>query len=139
MLSTRKTITLALMCALASTTALVGCKEGAQQGQAAQRQMPPTEVTYVTAKTSDQTIETTLTGRTSAYYEAEVRPQVNGVLMKKLFKDGAEVKAGEQLYQIDDAPYAAALKSAEATLAQAQANLVKARADAKRSLSLIHI
>lgn len=61
MLSTRKTITLALMCALASTTALVGCKEGAQQGQAAQRQMPPTEVTYVTAKTSDQTIETTLT------------------------------------------------------------------------------
>lgn len=140
MLSTRKTITLALMCALASTTALTGCKDGAQQGQAAaQRQMPPTEVTYVTAKTSDQTLETTLTGRTSAYYEAEVRPQVNGVLVKKLFKDGSEVKAGQQLYQIDDAPYVAALKSAEASLAQAQANLVKARADAKRSAELVKI
>ncbi len=140
MLSTRKTITLALMCALASTTALTGCKDGAQQGQAAaQRQMPPTEVTYVTAKTSDQALETTLTGRTSAYYEAEVRPQVNGVLVKKLFKDGSEVKAGQQLYQIDDAPYVAALKSAEASLAQAQANLVKARADAKRSAELVKI
>ena len=140
MLSTRKTITRALMCALASTTALTGCKDGAQQGQAAaQRQMPPTEVTYVTAKTSDQALETTLTGRTSAYYEAEVRPQVNGVLVKKLFKDGSEVKAGQQLYQIDDAPYVAALKSAEASLAQAQANLVKARADAKRSAELVKI
>ena len=140
MLSTRKTITLALMCALASTTALTGCKDGAQQSQAAaQRQMPPTEVTYVTAKTSDQALETTLTGRTSAYYEAEVRPQVNGVLVKKLFKDGSEVKAGQQLYQIDDAPYVAALKSAEASLAQAQANLVKARADAKRSAELVKI
>ena len=89
MLSTHKTITLALMCALASTTVLTGCKDGAQQGQAAQRQMPPTEVTYVTAKTTDQTLQTTLTGRTSAYYEAEVRPQVNGVLVKKLFSAGA--------------------------------------------------
>ena len=139
MLSTHKTITLALMCALASTTVLTGCKDGAQQGQAAQRQMPPTEVTYVTAKTTDQTLQTTLTGRTSAYYEAEVRPQVNGVLVKKLFKDGSEVKAGQQLYQIDDAPYVAALKSAEASLAQANANLVKARADAKRSSELVKI
>ena len=139
MLSTHKTITLALMCALASTTVLTGCKDGAQQGQATQRQMPPTEVTYVTAKTTDQTLQTTLTGRTSAYYEAEVRPQVNGVLVKKLFKDGSEVKAGQQLYQIDDAPYVAALKSAEASLGQANANLVKARADAKRSSELIKI
>ena len=139
MLSTHKTITLALMCALASTTVLTGCKDGAQQGQAAQRQMPPTEVTYVTAKTTDQTLQTTLTGRTNAYYEAEVRPQVNGVLVKKLFKDGSEVKAGQQLYQIDDAPYVAALKSAEASLAQANANLVKARADAKRSSELVKI
>ena len=139
MLSTHKTITLALMCALASTTVLTGCKDGAQQGQATQRQMPPTEVTYVTAKTTDQTLQTTLTGRTSAYYEAEVRPQVNGVLVKKLFKDGSEVKAGQQLYQIDDAPYVAALKSAEASLGQANANLVKARADAKRSSELVKI
>ena len=127
MLSTHKTITLALMCALASTTVLTGCKDGAQQGQAAQRQMPPTEVTYVTAKTTDQTLQTTLTGRTSAYYEAEVRPQVNGVLVKKLFKDGSEVKAGQQLYQIDDAPYVAALKSAVANQKAAEAAVATAK------------
>lgn len=87
MMSTRKTITIALMCALASTAMLTGCKDDATQGQAAaQRQMPPTEIMYVTAKTGDQMLETVLSGRTSAFYEAEVRPQVNGILQKKLLR-----------------------------------------------------
>ena len=140
MMSTRKTITIALMCALASTAILTGCKDDATQGQAAaQRQMPPTEIMYVTAKTGDQMLETVLSGRTSAFYEAEVRPQVNGILQKKLFKDGTEVKAGDQLYQIDPAPYQAAIKSAEAAVAQAQAALSKASADAKRSTELLKV
>lgn len=140
MMSTRKTITIALMCALASTAMLTGCKDDAAQGQAAaQRQMPPTEIMYVTAKTGDQMLETVLSGRTSAFYEAEVRPQVNGILQKKLFKDGTEVKAGDQLYQIDPAPYQAAIKSAEAAVAQAQAALSKASADAKRSTELLKV
>lgn len=140
MMSTRKTITIALMCALASTAMLTGCKDDAAQGQAAaQRQMPPTEIMYVTAKTGDQMLETVLSGRTSAFYEAEVRPQVNGILQKKLFKDGTEVKAGDQLYQIDAAPYQAAIKSAEAAVAQAQATLSKASADAKRSTELLKV
>lgn len=140
MMSTRKTITIALMCALASTAILTGCKDDATQGQAAaQRQMPPTEIMYVTAKTGDQMLETVLSGRTSAFYEAEVRPQVNGILQKKLFKDGTEVKAGDQLYQIDAAPYQAAIKSAEAAVAQAQAALSKASADAKRSTELLKV
>ena len=140
MMSTRKTITIALMCALASTAMLTGCKDDAAQGQAAaQRQMPPTEIMYVTAKTGDQMLETVLSGRTSAFYEAEVRPQVNGILQKKLFKDGTEVKAGDQLYQIDAAPYQAAIKSAEAAVAQAQAALSKASADAKRSTELLKV
>lgn len=140
MMSTRKTITIALMCALASTAMLTGCKDDATQGQAAaQRQMPPTEIMYVTAKTGDQMLETVLSGRTSAFYEAEVRPQVNGILQKKLFKDGTEVKAGDQLYQIDAAPYQAASKSAEAAVAQAQAALSKASADAKRSTELLKV
>ena len=140
MMSTRKTITIALMCALASTAMLTGCKDDAAQGQAAaQRQMPPTEIMYVTAKTGDQMLETVLSGRTSAFYEAEVRPQVNGILQKKLFKDGTEVKAGDQLYQIDAAPYQAASKSAEAAVAQAQAALSKASADAKRSTELLKV
>ena len=128
------------MCALASTAMLTGCKDDAAQGQAAaQRQMPPTEIMYVTAKTGDQMLETVLSGRTSAFYEAEVRPQVNGILQKKLFKDGTEVKAGDQLYQIDPAPYQAAIKSAEAAVAQAQAALSKASADAKRSTELLKV
>ena len=128
------------MCALASTAMLTGCKDDATQGQAAaQRQMPPTEIMYVTAKTGDQMLETVLSGRTSAFYEAEVRPQVNGILQKKLFKDGTEVKAGDQLYQIDAAPYQAAIKSAEAAVAQAQAALSKASADAKRSTELLKV
>lgn len=140
MMSTRKTITIALMCALASTAMLTGCKDDAAQGQAAaQRQMPPTEIMYVTAKTGDQMLETVLSGRTSAFYEAEVRPQVNGILQKKLFKDGTEVKTGDQLYQIDAAPYQAAIKSAEAAVAQAQAALSKASADAKRSTELLKV
>ena len=140
MMTTRKTITIALMCALASTAMLTGCKDDAAQGQAAaQRQMPPTEIMYVTAKTGDQMLETVLSGRTSAFYEAEVRPQVNGILQKKLFKDGTEVKAGDQLYQIDPAPYQAAIKSAEAAVAQAQAALSKASADAKRSTELLKV
>ena len=140
MMSTRKTITIALMCALASTAMLTGCKDDATQGQAAaQRQMPPTEIMYVTATTGDQMLETVLSGRTSAFYEAEVRPQVNGILQKKLFKDGTEVKAGDQLYQIDAAPYQAAIKSAEAAVAQAQAALSKASADAKRSTELLKV
>lgn len=140
MMSTRKTITIALMCALASTAMLTGCKDDAAQGHAAaQRQMPPTEIMYVTAKTGDQMLETVLSGRTSAFYEAEVRPQVNGILQKKLFKDGTEVKAGDQLYQIDAAPYQAAIKSAEAAVAQAQAALSKASADAKRSTELLKV
>ncbi len=122
MMSTRKTITIALMCALVLDSNADGLQRRCytRYQAAAQRQMPPTEIMYVTAKTGDQMLETVLSGRTSAFYEAEVRPQVNGILQKKLFKDGTEVKAGDQLYQIDAAPYQAAIKSAEAAVAQAQ-------------------
>lgn len=75
-----------------------------------------------------------LPGRTKAYRVAEVRPQVNGIIQKRLFEEGSEVKAGQQLYQIDAAVYEAALKSAEATrlstgtLAERYEVLVKDRA-----------
>ena len=138
MLSTRKTIVAALMCALGASAVLVGCKDQAPQ-QAAARQMPPTEVTFITAKAEDRVLETVLSGRTNAFYEAEVRPQVNGILQKRLFQEGAEVKVGDQLYQIDDSVYVASLRSAEASLAQAQATLVRAAADARRSRELVKV
>lgn len=113
---------------------------GSQNIQAADPQTAPaTEVTVITVKTTDVSMESLLSGRTSAYRVAEVRPQVSGILMKRLFEEGAEVKEGQPLYQIDDSTYRAALESAQAQLAQAQATLVQARADAKRSAELVKI
>jgi membrane fusion protein (multidrug efflux system) len=68
----------------------------------------------------------------SAYRIAEVRPQVNGVILKRLFKEGDLVTAGQQLYQIDPAPYQAALASARATLAHARASVTAAKLTAER-------
>ena len=68
-------------------------------------------------------ITTELPGRTSAYLIAEVRPQVSGIIQKRLFTEGADVKAGDVLYQIDPAPYQAAYDNAKAALARAEANL----------------
>lgn len=117
--------------------AVIGAAEAAEAAQGQQR--PPVEVVVVTVKPQNVRIETLLTGRTSAYNVSEVRPQVNGILQKRLFKEGEEVRAGDQLYQIDSAVYDAQLKTAEATLAQARAVLVQARADAKRSSELVKI
>ncbi len=100
---------------------------------------PPPEVTVVTLQTRSVALTTELPGRTAAYRTAEVRPQVDGVLRKRLFKEGALVKAGEQLYQIDPAPYEAQYASAKAALARAQANVVSAQSIAERGRQLVTI
>jgi membrane fusion protein (multidrug efflux system) len=84
---------------------------------------PPQNVGVVTMKEERVTLSTDLPGRTSSYRVAEVRPQVNGVLLKRLFIEGDNVKEGQQLYQIDPAPYQAALDSTQATLQHAEAAL----------------
>ncbi|MDB5987214.1 MAG: efflux system, rane fusion protein CmeA [Nevskia sp.] len=93
---------------------------------------PPPEVGVVTLRPQAVTITTDLPGRTTAYRIAEVRPQVSGVILKRLFIEGSEVKAGQQLYQIDPAPFQASLESAQAALARAQATLVSAKLLAQR-------
>lgn len=92
---------------------------------------PPT-VGYVVLKTQSVTIGTDLPGRTSPYRVAEVRPQVSGVILRRTFVEGNVVKAGQQLYQIDPAPYEAALATARATLRKAEASVVSARLLAER-------
>ena len=82
---------------------------------------PPPKVSVVTLKAQPVPISTELPGRVNSFREAEVRPQVNGVLLKRLFTEGGEVKAGQQLYQIDPAPYQAAYDSAVAAAASARA------------------
>lgn len=93
---------------------------------------PPPEVGYVVLRPESIALATALPGRTAAYRIAEVRPQVSGVILKRNFVEGRTVKAGEQLYQIDPAPFEAALASARAALARAEATVVSANLLAKR-------
>lgn len=104
-----------LIVALA-TAVLVGCEE--QQAAAPAPSKP--QVGVVTLQAEPFSLTTELPGRTTAYRVAEVRPQVNGILQKRLFTEGSEVKQGQQLYQIDSALYEATAKSAEARLASAK-------------------
>ncbi len=104
----------ALLPLLVSTLLLSACQESEQAEQQQQQQQTPT-VGVVTLKAEHFLLTNDLPGRTAAYRIAEVRPQVNGILEKRLFEEGAEVEEGQQLYQIDDDVYQAALKSAEAS------------------------
>ncbi|WP_020677869.1 efflux RND transporter periplasmic adaptor subunit [Geopsychrobacter electrodiphilus] len=100
---------------------------------------PSPEVGVVVMEFQQLPITTELSGRVSPYLIAEVRPQVGGILQKRLFKEGAEVKAGEVLYRIDPATYAAAYASSEAALAKAEANLDPARLKEARYAELVRI
>ena len=82
---------------------------------------PPPKVSVVTLKAEPVAITTELPGRVAAVRVADVRPQVNGIVLKRLFTEGSEVKEGQQLYQIDPAPYQASLNSATAAAASARA------------------
>lgn len=114
--------------------ALLSACDSAQQNT-----MPtgPAEVEVVTLAESDVTLTTELPGRTTAFRKAEIRPQVNGIIVKRLFQEGAEITAGEQLYQIDDASYKAAHATAQARLAEARAQLAAARARESRYKNLL--
>jgi len=98
---------------------------------------PPAEVSVVTLKEEPVTLTTELPGRTSAFRVAEVRPQVNGVLQKRLFVEGADVQEGQQLYQIDASPYQAAYDTAVANLDHAQAALKTAGLTLDRDKNLV--
>jgi len=94
---------------------LNGCGEQNMDGSP-----PPPEVAVVTTQLKEVVLTTELVGRTSAYLVAEVRPQVSGIIQKRLFKEGSDVRAGEVLFQIDPALYQAALSRAEANLTALQ-------------------
>lgn len=98
--------------ALLSLLLLAGCQKEEAPKQAA----PAPKVGVVTLEAQPFTLTSELPGRTAAFRVAEVRPQVDGIVQKRLFAEGSEVKAGQQLYQIDPATYQATLKSAEASV-----------------------
>jgi membrane fusion protein (multidrug efflux system) len=120
------------------TAALTGCHLPGASGSAAKPPAPPpAEVSVVTLKEEPVTLTTELPGRTSPFRVAEVRPQVNGVLQKRLFTEGADVQAGQQLYQIDPAPYQAALDTAVAAFDHANAVLINANVVLERDKGLV--
>ncbi len=98
-----------------ATLAMAGCapKKAAPQGPKG----PPT-VGIVTLRTQSVELSSELPGRTSAFETADVRPQVNGVIQKRLFVEGSIVRKGQPLYQIDPAPYRAALDQAQGAIGQ---------------------
>ncbi|OON37504.1 efflux transporter periplasmic adaptor subunit [Izhakiella australiensis] len=125
---------LAVVLMLSGSVMLAGCDN--KNGQQANQQQAP-EVGIVTLKSTSMTITTDLPGRTSPFRIAEVRPQVSGIILKRNFVEGSEIKAGESLYQIDPATYQAAYDSAKGELAQAQANAKVAAMTLNRYKSLV--
>ena len=119
---------------MALTILLGGCDSGHGQ-QAAPPPVP--EVATVTIQPQQVELTTELPGRTSPYLVAEIRPQVNGIIKKRLFREGSDVKAGQLLYQIDPAPFQVALDSAKASLGKAQANLPSIRLKTERYKELL--
>jgi membrane fusion protein (multidrug efflux system) len=121
----------AALAALAALLLLSAC--GADEGGPP----PPPEVSVITLKPRAVEITDQLPGRTTAFKVAEVRPQVTGIVQKRHFAEGTEVKAGEQLFQIDSGSYRAALSSAQAALSRAEAQAVTAKLLAERYAPLI--
>ena len=103
---------------------------------AQQQERPPTPVTVVTVKAETVTVTSTLPGRVVASGVAEVRPQVNGIIVERLFEEGSAVKEGDVLYRIDPATYKAQVVAAEAAVNQAQVSLDSANRDLKRMETL---
>jgi len=100
---------------------------------------PPPQVSVVTLKSEPVTLTRELPGRTGAFLVAEVRPQVNGIIKRRLFVEGSFVTAGQPLYEIDEAIYRAQYNSAGASLEKAKAALEAAELNAKRSAELVKI
>jgi len=122
--------------------ALVACgaKEGPGTGPAAgPPKMPPAEVGVVTVQPEAVAVQSELPGRVSALRVAQVRARVNGVVLKRLFREGSDVKAGQALFQIDAAIYQAAVDSAQANLGRAQASLSQATSIAERYKPLVAV
>ena len=123
--------------AIAAALIVSACgQSNAPAGMAPGAGAPP-EVGIFTVQTQTVPVTSELSGRTVANVIAEIRPQIGGIVQKRLFREGGDVKAGELLYQIDPALYQASFDSASATLAKAEANVVTARLKAQRYQELI--
>lgn len=125
--------------ALACAFVLSACSGETQQAAPGGAAPPAPTVGIVVATAEPVQLTTELPGRTAAYMVAELRPQVTGIVQKRLFTEGSTVKAGQTLYQIDPATYRATFESAKASLARAEANVYSARLKAQRYADLVKV
>ena len=109
------------------------------QAQQQGMQRPPVEVTVYTVAPQTVVLTQDLPGRTSSFQVAEIRPQVTGIIIDRLFTEGSFVKEGQQLYQIDPAPYQATYDSAVADLRKAEANLKSVEPKLDRYRELVNV
>ncbi|HRO63751.1 efflux RND transporter periplasmic adaptor subunit [Thermomonas sp.] len=111
---------------------LAGCDRGAQEAAPV-----PAQVSVLTLTARQVTLEDELPGRVAAVRTAEIRPQVGGIIQRRLFEQGAEIRAGQPLFQINPAPFKADADMASAALQRAEAALVRARVQAARLQPLV--
>ncbi|MBA5726298.1 efflux transporter periplasmic adaptor subunit [Bombella sp. TMW2.1880] len=116
---------------LLGMSVLAGCQKKAPPAP------PPQSVAVVTLHAQSVPLETSLPGRTDAYEQAQIRPQVSGVLVARMFEEGKDVQAGQPLYQIYIAPFQAAYDQARGRLMEAQASAIRAHAQLKRYKALV--
>ena len=136
--TTRRVLSLAAISAAALLVSACGKADGQSAGAGGPKP-PPVEVGVVTATPGDVGLITELPGRVEASRVAQVRARAAGILQQRVFTEGSDVKAGQVLFRIDPAPYAAAAESARASLAKAQANLAQASAQAERYRPLVAV
>lgn len=128
----------ALVFVLVSAFAATGCSSGdAGAGAAAGAQLPPPDVGVVTLQPGDVALTKDLSGRLAAFRSADVRARVAGVLQRRVYEEGSDVRAGQLLFVIDPSQLQAALSQSQGALAQAQANYANAKASADRARTLL--
>lgn len=132
----RQIVKIASVISVALWITACGQKANENQGAGSPRSV---EVSIMEVVSGPQSIFVELPGRSKAYLEAEVRPQVSGIITERGFVEGGNVKQGQSLYQIDPSAYKAVVISAEADLTRANASLVSAKAKAERSKELVKI
>ena len=134
----KKSFRLQLLMVALLTVFVAACGKGANgNGSGAGATRPPAEVGVVTVSQGDVALVTELPGRLEASRVAQVRARAAGILQKRLFREGSDVKAGQPLFTIDSAPYAAQVASAKAGQARAEANLAQATGLAERYKTLV--
>ena len=127
-------VTAAVCLSLFILVLLGGCSGGEPAPQA----ITP-KVSVISVKPQSQVLTTELAGRTQAFMVAQIRPQVGGIVQRRLFVEGADVKVGQALYQLDAASYTAALAQSQASLVKYRATLKSSQATAKRDAELVKI